>query len=1120
MSATRENPWLGLLAYSELDHEFFYGRRRETMELHTRVRRETLTVLYGVSGLGKTSLLKAGLFPELRHEDFLPVYIRLRHDVELEAMRQVEGPEAVARRGELAEQVLSELQHAAGETRTECPAPQEGDSLWEYFHRTGHALWSERQKLITPVLVFDQFEEIFTRGEMGAAGAKRVETFIDDLSAVVENRTPPSITAARTAGGAAGYENAPATVRVILSLREDFLPHLGALHRHFPTIRRNEMRLAPFSMAQALEVVERPGSDLLEPGVAEEIVRFVSAAPASVAVSARSTIGEDAASFGAGATDGDEVRPVEPALLSVVLDELNRLREGDGQITRQLLAGQRAEILANFYERAFAGLDPAVRLFVEKELLTPAGDQRDSRSVEDALTRPGVTLALLDSLVDRRLLRYEERAKGARRIELTHDLLCSVVKAERTRRETTEAVAASEAIALGLRTRLRRSRRIAAGFAVLGLLALSTAIVSFVQYRRAEHARRDAQVAKAAAEKAKREAQAASATAVAAAQRATKARAEAEKLIGFMIYDLRDKLSPIGRLDLLDAVYARVLAYYDAFGGEEESPEILHQRSAMLSNEGDLLRARGDLTGALKCYRDALEIDQRMVKQYPNDTDWQRDLSIDYETVGNVLGAQGDLSGALKNYRDEVAIWEKLVKQDPSNADWQSGLSISYEKVGDVLGAQGDLSGALKNYRGEVAIMDKLAKQDPSNADWQHGLEISYEKVGNVLVAQGDLSGALKNYRDEVAILEKLVKQDPSNADWQRGLSIGYEKVGNVLVAQGDLLGALKNYRDKVAILEKLVKQDASNADWQRGLAISYEKVGEVLLAQGDLGGALKNYRDELAIWDKLAKQDPSNADWQHGLEISYEKVGDVLVAQGDLFGALKNYRDELAILEKLVKQDPSNADWQRGLSIGYEKVGNVLVAQGDLLGALKNYRDDLAIAEKLAKQDPSNADWQRDLAISYEKVGDVLLAQGDLNGALKNYRDEVAILEKLVKQDPSNADWQRGLSISYEKVGKVLSAQGDLSGALKSYRDTLAIREKLAKQDPSNAGWQGELAFSYFRTGTTLEQVEPKSKTDAREMLRKGRDILGSLKERIGLTGQQQGWLEEIDSALHEIGG
>jgi len=85
---------------------------------------------------------------------------------------------------------LFELHHAAGETHTECPAPQEGDSLWEYFHRAGHALWSERQRLITPVLVFDQFEEIFTHRETSTLSARRVETLIEDLSTVVENRTP------------------------------------------------------------------------------------------------------------------------------------------------------------------------------------------------------------------------------------------------------------------------------------------------------------------------------------------------------------------------------------------------------------------------------------------------------------------------------------------------------------------------------------------------------------------------------------------------------------------------------------------------------------------------------------------------------------------------------------------------------------------------------------------------------------------------------------------------------------------------------------------------------------------------------------------------------------------
>ena len=55
----------------------FYGRGDEIEQLLRLVRRDTLTLLYGVSGLGKTSLLQAGLFPALRNENYLPVPIRL-----------------------------------------------------------------------------------------------------------------------------------------------------------------------------------------------------------------------------------------------------------------------------------------------------------------------------------------------------------------------------------------------------------------------------------------------------------------------------------------------------------------------------------------------------------------------------------------------------------------------------------------------------------------------------------------------------------------------------------------------------------------------------------------------------------------------------------------------------------------------------------------------------------------------------------------------------------------------------------------------------------------------------------------------------------------------------------
>ena len=71
------NPWPGLGAYGEDSTDFFKGREEETAELLRLIRLTPLTVLYSKSGLGKTFLLEAGLFPLLRAGHFLPVYLRL-----------------------------------------------------------------------------------------------------------------------------------------------------------------------------------------------------------------------------------------------------------------------------------------------------------------------------------------------------------------------------------------------------------------------------------------------------------------------------------------------------------------------------------------------------------------------------------------------------------------------------------------------------------------------------------------------------------------------------------------------------------------------------------------------------------------------------------------------------------------------------------------------------------------------------------------------------------------------------------------------------------------------------------------------------------------------------------
>ncbi len=78
--ATPESPWLGLRSFTEDAQSFFFGRSEELEDLYERILDKPLAILFGQSGLGKSSLLQAALVPRLRTTGFLPVVVRFDHD--------------------------------------------------------------------------------------------------------------------------------------------------------------------------------------------------------------------------------------------------------------------------------------------------------------------------------------------------------------------------------------------------------------------------------------------------------------------------------------------------------------------------------------------------------------------------------------------------------------------------------------------------------------------------------------------------------------------------------------------------------------------------------------------------------------------------------------------------------------------------------------------------------------------------------------------------------------------------------------------------------------------------------------------------------------------------------
>ena len=431
-----KNPWLGLASFTEETREYFYGREDEVAELARRVQRKLLTVLFGQSGLGKTSILRAGLVPRLRGQGYCPVYVRIDYGREApEPSAQIKAAIAASAR-------------RSGQW-TQAGVAVEGESLWEFLHHRDDVLRDEQGQTLIPLLIFDQFEEIFTLAQTDDFGRARASRFIADLSDLVENRPPKALEARLEQDDAAAerFDFARSDYRVLIALREDYLAPLEGLKASMPSITQNRLRLAPMTGTQAMAAVMRPGGKLVTEEVAGAIVRFVAG--------------------GAEIANAE----VEPSLLSLICRELNdkRIAEGRSEISLDLLAGSHATILAEFYERALADQPVAVRRVIEDELLTESGFRENvaEERIVSLFAAAGAAPGTLALLVNRRLLRIEERL-DVRRVELTHDVLCAVVKSSRDLRYEREARDRTERLLseqhereLAARHALVRARKIA-----------------------------------------------------------------------------------------------------------------------------------------------------------------------------------------------------------------------------------------------------------------------------------------------------------------------------------------------------------------------------------------------------------------------------------------------------------------------------------------------------------------------------------------------------------------------------------------------------------------------------------------------------------------------------------
>jgi len=374
-------PFPFLDAYERKDQDFFFGRDEEIEQLYQLTQQSNIVLLYGHSGTGKTSLIRCGLANKFRSYDWQDVYVRrgthLIHSLDRALCEESDGAFDY---------------EDGGDTIADLP-----QKLEAVYRATFKPLY----------LIFDQFEELYVLGSRDEQDA-----FVRIIQDILRREQP---------------------VKVILSIREEYLGHLYEFERAVPELLRKKLRVEPMNLERVKTVLlgvsnQHDSNVQLEAGheapIAEGIFEKI--------------------------RGQDKTLHIPLPYLQVFLDKFylevtgDQSRQAEAIFTRPTLAamGDLGDVLRNFLDEqataisraqglpeaeVWRALSPFVTLEGTKE---PLSEAQLTARLSDLPT--GASARLLQALVQGRILRFSE---ASQLYEVAHDALAKQIHAKRSDEE-------------------------------------------------------------------------------------------------------------------------------------------------------------------------------------------------------------------------------------------------------------------------------------------------------------------------------------------------------------------------------------------------------------------------------------------------------------------------------------------------------------------------------------------------------------------------------------------------------------------------------------------------------------------------------------------------------------
>lgn len=397
---------------------------------------------------------------------------------------------------------------------------------------------------------------------------------------------------------------------------------------------------------------------------------------------------------------------------------------------------------------------------------------------------------------------------------------------------------------------------------------------------------------------------------------AERRKADAEDLIEFMLSDLQDKLEPVGRLDVLDAVGEKVVAYYAAQPTRQLSADALGHRSRAFHLLGEIESAEGDLEAAYGHFRRAYDATHQLLMIETNNPDRIFEHSQSAYWVGYYAWRQGRLDDAEQHFLEYRNLAQRLTGIDANNTEWLAEFAYSNTNLGVVYLQSARLSEAREAFVAAAALNADLAARQPELVQAQVDLATVLAWVATVFEMTDGRDAAIEVRRQEIAIYENQLAAEVDDWTIRRDALNAERALARLLIAPGpdtpaaDLETALAILEAASFEADALLLRDPANGNWRLTTVRQRLWLAQARLLDNDAAGAREAYLDASAYM--------ADASWmsdQSARVAETRLYAGLVVAR--IFMAMGQYDSAHLQLDHLMTSLVAEANWQTEFQYG-----------------------------------------------------------------------------------------------------------------------------------------------------------------------------------------------------------